>query len=409
MNWISNILGVLPVILAGILIWSEYRLKYHFDDGRTIIHRKWRKRVLWLALAALVLTYIGSLIKDEQSNKGKQNDRKQISDLTNQLAVITTENFKLREEVSQGFRDISNEFSTNAAFPFAIRLAVLDGAGKRLSEERLALQRSHELFSAGAMDIKTLRAERENELAMQENAKRQAWIQQQIDDIKGKEQSEAITRYQQRKDLDLLNSEKILAVQILPIFDYAIEALGKMLEDISNQAGEKRYSDFPDAKPTVYTSGLVKDGIIINGSNFICIGTNSAWNFKISTTVAPPRTSPISFRPPLPQGYFDNSLIFREPFVRIDIISRTTNGESVLTITPCRDWHPDFPGSSWEPAPVTSKLFYSRISIKLQIPNGLNIDEFQSVTNYTSAIEEAIRRLIGAQDQQSPLTIKVKQ
>lgn len=406
MNWAFYILAGLVVILTIVEKWWDYLLKHVFSDGRTNNHKSLRTWLFWLTLTLFVANQVVGVLDNHQKGKRAKRLEGNVDALTNQLAGISSENLKLRDTINQGFRDISHQFSTNTAISPAIRLAILGDALDKVHEEGNQFQKAHELFTAGATDIQTLRAERANELDLQENQKRQAWIQQNIDEIKSEKRTEERDHYQQLKDQGLLKSKKILTDQILPIFDRVIERLAKMLDDFSNATGEKRFSDFPGTTPNVYASDLVKDGTIINGTNFICIGTNSAWNFKISTTVAPLLASPIIFWPPPPPFGFDGSLVFHEPYVSINVVSRTTNGDSVLTITPYRVWQPDiiYPSPPPEPPPMADRLFYPQISIKLRVPNGLNLDEMQPSTNYASAIDKAIRRLIEAQDQQYPLS-----
>ena len=409
MNWVSYILAVLVAVLTLIQFRWDYLLKNFFKDGRTNDHKSLRKKLFILALILIVLNTVVSIINSYNKDVQAKADKRE---LTNQLATITAENLELREEVSQGFRDISHEFSTNEAIAPAIRLAVLNDALEKNSEQRKELQKSHELSVTEAVDMKTLRAERESELALQENQKRQGAIQQEIDNIqKSKDAEEAARVTEQRAknqrwaDGELVKSERVLAGQILPAFDYTVSELGKMLAEICNETGQKINTDFSGGMPTAYASELVKNGLVVNGTNSIGVGTNKFWTFKISTSVSRLRASPNfppSFAPPSSGGI---SIQYVEPYVTINVSSQTTNGDSTLTITPYRSWNFDMGA---EPAPTTDRPFYSQISIKLNVPNGLNIDEVQPFENFKAEIDKALHRLIGSQDEQFPIILKPK-
>lgn len=408
MNWAFYILAGLVVILTIVEKWWDYLLKYIFSDGRKNDHKTLRKWLFWLTLALFSANQIVGVFDNHQKTEKAQRLETKVDSLTNQLVIIGVENLQLRDEINQGFRDISHEFSTNGAIAPIIRLAVLDTALEQIKEEGNALQKEHELFDTGAADIKTLREERKTELNLQENQKRQTEIQQEKDDIQNKKiaeeagkRAEVAAQNQKLADQELLKSKMLLANQILPIFDYIVRELDKMLANVSKQSGEKRFSDFSGATPTVYASSLVKDGIIIDGANSINIGTNSAWDFRISTTVQSLRVFP-QFYPfqPSSGSPIRIQIQYREPYVSFSVASHTTNGESILTVTPYRQWNSDV---SAEDAPTADRPFYEKISIKLTVPNGLNIDELQPSENYKTAIDKALRRLIEAQDQQFPL------
>jgi hypothetical protein len=411
MNWISYILAVLVAVLTLIQFRWDYLLKNFFKDGRTNDHKSLRKKLFIVALILIILNTVVSIINSYNKDVQAKADKRE---LTNQLATITAENLKLREEVSQGFRDISHEFSTNEAIASAIRLAVLNDALEKNSEQRKELQKSHELSVTEAVDMKTLRAERENELALQENQKRQEAIQQEIDNIQknkyAKEAAKAAelaAKNQQWANEELVRTEKVFADQILPIFDYAIRELDRMLAKISGETGQSRHSDFLGEMPTIYASALVKTGMIVNGTNTLGIGTNSAWNFKISTSISPVRATPDFSRPPNFNMLPDRITVFFGPnYTSISIMGGATNNESTLTIEPYIPWNSDI--GFYEIRPDAGTSFYQQLSIKLKVPNGLNIDELQPSTNYNDEIDKALHRLIEAQDQQSPLILKTE-
>lgn len=387
-------------------------LKYVFKDARTNKHKRLRESLFVLTIISLVLnpltTALNSYKKDQQTVKDKQELLNQIGALTNRLSK------------SDGKIDtLYQAISTNTTIPATTRLNLLTNELKNLSRDAEELHKNHELSNSIAMDMKTLRAERDRDLAIQDNQKQQEARQRDIEDIQkqraeeeAKKRAEQAVKDQQWADEELEKSKKILARQILPMFDYAIQELNKLVADAAKEAGQKPFTDFSGDTPTIYASALVKDGLIVNGTNTISVGTNenSAWNFKVSTSVGP-----LHANPDFPPSWLtvDNSYIkprisiqFREPYVSINIASQNTNAESILTITPYREWNSDM---GTEPAPTADRPFYSQISIKLNVPNGLNIDELQPSENYKTAIDKALKRFIGAQDQQFPLNMNTNQ
>jgi hypothetical protein len=124
----------------------------------------------------------------------------------------------------------------------------------------------------------------------------------------------------------------------------------------------------------MYASDMVKGGIIVSGTNLLGIGTNSAWNFEISTLL-------------IHQEEENKYHRVMDASISLKIVSRTTNGESLLTITP-----------------RAGK--FEQISVKLTVPNGLNINENKAKRFFTNSIDNALRHLIEAQDQQCPLILR---
>jgi hypothetical protein len=290
------------------------------------------------------------------------------------------------------------------------RLAILDTEKQNAVQEGNEIQKSHELLNVSTTDLESLRAEREYELEQRSNQLEQAAIQKQIDarnqELEEPQRIRQAEQDKQQADQEILKKEQSLSAHILPIFDYAIIKLNKMLDGIAKEVGEKRHADFLGETPTIYASNLVSDGRLVSGTNSISIGTNSAWNFEISTTA-----SEISTASPFgaPYGSYQNRV-----FSTITISSRTTNGESILTLTPyyyTRGDSREVQGMFFE-RKITADVWFYKFSIKLNVPNGFNIDESPSLDespsaeSYTTEIDKALRGLIEAQDQQFPLTKK---
>ena len=350
-----------------------------------------------IGLGLVIYQYTHAQTKDDE-NAGI------ISSLTNQLRGISSDYMDFRAETDKRFRDISNDFSTNSAIDPVVRLEVLATEQKKVSEEGNQLQKKHELLNVSSDDLASIRAQRENELDLQENQKRQAEIQQQIDDIKNRQaqqlQKQAQQQQEQESEQAISQAEELIDAEIFPIFDYVIKKLDSDLEHDASGSGEGIFSDFPGGTPNVYASNLLKADKIVNGTNFLSIGTNSAWHFEISTTV------------PTIEKYPNYN---KEPqyFAFIRIVTETTNGESMLIITPhlnnrmirTRMFNrPDMTLSRYMTSPSTNWVI--GISIRLKVLDGLNMDTQQSPQSYTKDIDEAIRRLIGDQDKQYPLPLK---
>jgi hypothetical protein len=265
------------------------------------------------------------------------------------------------------------------------RLVMLSNEQQDAVQEEDAIKTQHELLSFDTVDINVLRKERENELEQQSNHVKQEELQKQIDDIKNKKTAEENAKKeeyaaklekenQQKSEQQLLQSKKRRAIEILPFFDYAVGRLYKMLDGFATGAAENRHSDFLGATPTMYASDMVKGGIIVSGTNLLGIGTNSAWNFEISTLL-------------IHQEEENKYHRVMDASISLKIVSRTTNGESLLTITP-----------------RAGK--FEQISVKLTVPNGLNINENKAKRFFTNSIDNALRHLIEAQDQQCPLILR---
>ena len=305
-----------------------------------------------------------------------------------------------------GLKDL---LATNPSIvPPDARVAILETEQKDAAQEENAIKARHELINFDSVSLKMLRGERDMDLAQQEKEKTQATIQQQIDDIKNKQkmdedakrEKEAAQLERQKKqenDLALLKKQKLEALTILPLFDYVVTELDKMVEEISKEAGEGGESDFAGTTPSIYASGSVKDGVIISATNHIWIGTNSAWSFEISTA-----------RSTVMEQVQNQHRFANRDTMSLNLVSLTTNGESRLTVTPVVTI------SGGPPKIIHRKLV--RVSVKLNIPNGLNIDETQQFTEYTNSIDKnymasidkALRRLIEGQDQQCPLPQNTK-
>ena len=86
-----------------------------------------------------------------------------------------------------------------------------------------------------------------------------------------------------------LNREQRVNAQYLEIFNYVVRRLHTMLTALAADAGVKMFSDFPvsDA-PFLGELDFVHTNKFVSSTNYIGLGTNSAWRFEISTTKPSP-------------------------------------------------------------------------------------------------------------------------
>ena len=397
-------LVIIQGLLQALLAYIAFHVTVHPLDKETD-----RVKIIFFKIVIATCLLVAILVSGLQfhaTEKAESKHSETLSNLTNQLVQANEDYRSFRKETQQRFQELTREFSTNSEISYAVKLAVLNDQQARNLAEATGLQKEHELLNAEPMNIKTLRAERENELEQRDNKNRQDVIQKQIDDInnlkKSEEDAEAERQNQQKTEQKILQGKKELGSTILPVFDYVVAELIKTLGRFSMDSGEKIVSDFPGNSPSVYSSSLVSDGMIANGTNFIKIGTNSAWNFSIYATV---ESSEL-----IDQIWLNNRRQIRifKHIATLNIASQTTNGESVLTVSPSAFvFRPlQMRGTNGIGISVVTNVAFNQISIKLNVPNGLNMDETLPSTDYKSKIDEAVRRLIGAQDQQSPLPLK---
>ena len=214
-----------------------------------------------------------------------------------------------------------------------------------------------------------MRAERENELALREKNQRLAEIQQGIDEVnkqKAQQQSLLAQKESERQhELVILENQKTLSTPILPMFDYAIAKLDKMLDKIAGDADERRHTDFLGETPSIYGSNLEKDEWLHSGTNFISIGTNSAWKFEISTMVTTAENTNFA----LPGR-------FPHVFAVMKIICRTTNGVSNLILTPdfVNRFENRWTAMEFQSNQITNDPWLHQLSIILNVPNGLDLN-----------------------------------
>ena len=326
--------------------------------------------------AAIVAILVGVII----GIKKEQNDQREGASLKSEVSTVNSNQLNLNLNVTEKLQVLSKAI---AAKDPAVRLALLDDEEKNNVKEQNELITNRELIAEEPVSLANLRAERENRRLLREKQSEQAEIQRERDEIQNRQaQQEAEQKTQQ----ETVQKEKLLTDQCLSIFDHVIRTLYTTLTGVAKDTGDKLFSDFPTSPPTIYESSLANKGKIINGKNSIRLGTNSAWNFEIFSMELRP-----IWNSKLPND--------RDSVLRYDGVTslRVACQGKFLTIKPTIS---DDALNSADP-----DMGINQVLIRFRTSNGSNSVTQQSYTNYTEAIDEALRALIEAQDEQFPLTI----
>ncbi|HEV2694596.1 MAG TPA: hypothetical protein VG347_17005 [Verrucomicrobiae bacterium] len=338
---------------------------------------------------------------------------------TNVLAAVNGEGDKIEKRLE----NINNAWATN---PSDLKSTALYSERSHLIQEgedieKRQAQTKRDIFNEKLIGLERIRIERTNDISLKENRESLAKNRQQIEDAQKEnaakiaeaeaaKQKMAADENRQMAIRELLKCKKTIAAQVFPVFDYAIFKLNKLLDQISHDTGERGDSDFTGETPAIYSSDMEKDGILKSGSNFIRLGTNSAWKFNISTEISAISAGDyIDLHTAFPPHI---KIQFRPPYAKLRIAVQSSNTESILTITPLslngnKDWDATV-GNLWGPVKGDSfsDPLFSNIAINLQVPNGLDVGQTNTFDNYKDTIDIALHHLIGAQDQQFRLTLK---
>jgi hypothetical protein len=257
----STIIGVLIGLQGVVMNFWPPPTKKHPQTKR----RKYGKWIYLSISAALGISVIifAHLQEDKRVHEQAQNKREyeqSKSQLTNEIAKL---------EARIGY--LITDLSTNQALPATTKLQILDDLNSDIFKEGQSIQ-TEILKMHGHVDLPLLITERQNQRAI--------WtIKQQESDIKANEAEDQSKLEEAEKAQKETQQEKLKTKNCLPIFDYAITRLFSMLSDIQNQTGLEMRSDFAST-PSVFSSGLIKDGKITKGENYINLGD---WSFKFIT------------------------------------------------------------------------------------------------------------------------------
>lgn len=377
------------IILAGVQAYIGIEMA---NTPPTKKWHRWFWRIAFFVnLLSMLIVGCFQFIENEAQQKNLT-DRLKAVQL--QLEVVQLQLTNSLSENLKQFQELSEEFSTNSSIAIAIRVGILTNALDHAIAEGDELQKSHELFDVSSVDINAVRAERDRELAIQENQAKQEKLQQELNNIQAQQDAakQAVEDAEQKREAEkeLFDKEKMLSSPALPVFDYTIRKLYEILDGVSKGSGWTISSDFPGQIPTLYASALASNGIVTNGTNYLTLGTNSAWNFEISAHV-----------PPLPLRDFRQYYRGRE-YAVLTVQAVTTNGDSILTVTSQYEHRGDskFTYEDFWLNHIKGDYWFNNVQISLTIPNGLNMDEGSTYTDYTNDIDTALTRLVGAQDQQ---------
>lgn len=242
MNWPSYILGFSPVILAGVLVWWEYRLKYHFDDGRTKEHKRWRKRVLWLTLALFILGQINSISKDKQARIERFQLLYKINSLNTNQTYLLSKNSEINSNqliLQQQNRSLLNELATNSSISLDLRERIVKSNNK------------FEIIDSHVEDLNAWETRLRDKLTS-------ARIQQKIN----KDRSLRVQQTEYENNL--------------PYYDYAIKTFTDFISKAATQDGDVAITTFTDL-PNVIGPEIGKTNIAE-----ISFQRNTNWHFTIT-------------------------------------------------------------------------------------------------------------------------------
>jgi flagellar motor protein MotB len=282
------------------------------------------------------------------------------------------------------------DFSTNSTILPAVRLAILDDQREKIAAQISEAQEQGIPISVSLPDISTIRANREKRRHLQELQEREKEIQRAKDAIKQQEeQAKAQVVQQQEEQMAKAESAKKESEETkiyLDVFDYTLNRLYKMLDNFSKVSGENIHLDFPTEFPSAYNSRFVSQGHLVIGKHTMGIGTNTAWNFEISTVNQPQHIlydlGWMNFKQPLrPQTLsfaFEISSGVQKVLRRLD--NRIIAGQFLVII------------------PYDDSVF-----VTFGTPRSQVISDMSNMTDYKTKIDAAITTLMDSVDERWPL------
>lgn len=316
----------------------------------------------------------------------------QMSGVQFQLRQENTNNEDLKFEV----RSLKDEISTNAGIADSLRLTVLGDQYDKIVEENQNLETRHELLDTAPVDLNTIREEHENELMQKTNNEKLTEIQTRIDELNDKKRAEsdamAEKLSEEKANQDILAKEREMTSLVAPIFDYIIVRFSDVLSRLKDETGQNIFGDFNGLAPSLSSSRLINQNILVEATNDIAIGTNAAWDFQITSSIDRNGSSHHMFTSYYTLPWTD---------VAINIIANMTNATSILTIKPVfisrygtREMQSFFNFKH-----INGDIWVSDVTLTLSSADGINIGPKNiSYENYTNEIDEALESLIGSQD-----------
>ena len=286
--------------------------------------------------------------------------------------------------------DLITAFSVSSNISPAVRIAVLDDQQSKIELKRTNLLTEAKLSAVNLPTLEVLRKERQQELELADLAKQSEQIRKTRISIVNAEAAARATEKQLRQSQamkeDEARVEKSRAEKCLEIFDFAVTRFNGILTALSVDSGQSISSDFPNGMLTIRSPKFINDGLIVSGTNILCIGKSDAWRFQISVS-----KSPRDIEKVMTQNY---------P-LSLRISAKGKNGESVFAVTPMIDFSSghfhEYPDGVVYTYPVDF------VSVSATVLPELSFVQRPEVTNYSAVIDTALRKFVTAQDAQFQL------
>jgi len=397
-NWTYGTLVAIFVLLSILQILFDYLLTHVFKDARTTGHKKLRMTLLCVTLSVFVASQIAVLVEGYRQSESAKTERAELNSQIAQLKEqVAASNIDSRNEFRHELQTLRTDFATNQSRDIGARIAVLNTEASKTVEKRAELLKQQELIAIEPISLRSLRKERTNRLAIQETELRQSEVlrlKAEIEEQEAEKERQRIEE-QSRKDREsaeqkskeeIAAREKLINEQSVAVFDQVIGSLYFILTSIGKETDNVVSSDFPKNPPTAQYSSLFSDGKITKGTNQLLLGTNLTWRFEISSS--PPRLlapkepkSPVRFLP-----------------AKLNILSLGKDGVSSFSISPT--------DSTASPR-YNLAIEINQVNLALHLPNQPADNRAHPSTNYVKGIEQALRALVGAQDNQFRLNSAV--
>lgn len=292
-------------------------------------------------------------------------------------------------DIKRSLTDLSDVLAKSPNVSPDAQLGILSDADMGLSNDEASLGEPHTVIDDSPVDVLKLQEEGNTIRARRLVEQRRQQIQKQMDDIQGKKQADAMAKQlqemEQKQQRQTLDEERVFAEISEPIFDLAIWELNRYLQAVAKNAGQEPTFDFKGNTPSIYGSRMIKDGIFINGTNFISIGSNSEWKYTISTSVVPIG------------GYYPQP----NESTTLVIYAQNTNGGAALVIKP------DFNMNLLRHVQLGKMAKRrNRISVAVNAPILGDTNFEAGLDEYTNEIHMAVRTLVEEQIQESRLPLK---
>jgi hypothetical protein len=267
-NWIYPLPWpvIIPVcisIVAGTQSYIFFR-KGTNPPKRTDVasQRFYNRMAILLPLGTFAMTWWLTYItyEDKQRSAGE---------FTNQL-----QNFEGELESSRAtLEGVRKTMESSESMKPELRLSLIENEMNENRHAEATLSNTVTTFDAvNLKSLNELNISTSNLLAKKRDDSELAVAKEKIT-LKKSEQEEQTKQAQKDKELN----DKCLA-----FFDHALIKMQSDLEAISNESGQKLSFDFSNG-PTIHNTNLMNEGLIIDGTNHLWLGTNICWSFEIAT------------------------------------------------------------------------------------------------------------------------------